>query len=332
MLKTRFTEMFGSRHPLCCGGMTHVGRAPFVAAVCEAGVLGFVTALTQPGPEALQDEIVRVRDATDQPFGVNVTFLPTLKPVPYEDYIDAALEAGVTIIETAGNNPERYLPRIRAAGARVIHKCTSVRHAVKAEAIGCDAIAIDGFECAGHPGEDDIPGLVLIPITVARVAIPVIASGGFADGRGLVAALSLGAEGINMGTRFMITREAAVHDRVKDAAVQATERDTQLILRSFRNTARFFRNGITEKVAALEARPGGVTIDELAPLVAGAEGRKLLDEGDLDAGIWSAGQVLGLIDDIPCIAELVDRIMGEAEDIVERRLPGMRVNASAALR
>ncbi len=327
MLKTRFTDMFGSRHPLCCGGMTHVGRAPFVAAVCEAGVLGFLTALTQPGPEALQKEIARVRDATDQPFGVNITILPTLKPVPYEEYIDASLDAGVTIIETAGNNPQRFLPRIRAAGARIIHKCTSARHAVKAQTIGCDAIAIDGFECAGHPGEDDVPGLVLIPIVAEKIAIPMIASGGFADGRGLVAALALGADGINMGTRFMITREADVHDRIKEAAVQATEQDTQLILRSFRNTARFFRNSVTEKVAELEARPGGVTIEELAPLVAGTEGRKLLDEGDLEAGIWSAGQVLGLIHDIPGVGALVERIMAEAEDILDRRLSAMCVSA-----
>lgn len=327
MLNTRFTDMFGSRHPLCCGGMTHVGRAPFVAAVCEAGVLGFLTALTQPSPEALQKEIASVRDATDQPFGVNITILPTLKPVSYEEYIDAALDAGVTIIETAGNNPQRFLPRIRAAGAKIIHKCTSARHAVKAQTIGCDAIAIDGFECAGHPGEDDVPGLVLIPIVAEKITIPMIASGGFADGRGLVAALALGADGINMGTRFMITREAGIHDRVKEAAIQATELDTQLILRSFRNTARFFRNSVTQQIAELEARPGGVTIKELAPLVAGAEGRKLLDDGDLEAGIWSAGQVLGLIHDIPEVGALVEKIMAEAEDILDRRLSAMCVNA-----
>ena len=327
LLKTRFTEMFGSRYPLCCGGMTHVGRAPFVAAVCEAGVLGFLTALTQPDPEELQREIGRLRDATDQPFGVNLTILPTLKPVPYEEYLDAALESGVTIIETAGNNPERFVPRIRAAGARLIHKCTSLRHSIKAQRIGCDAIAIDGFECAGHPGEDDVPGLVLIPVVVDKITIPVIASGGFADGRGLVAALALGAEGINMGTRFMVTREAAIHDRVKEAAVQATERDTQLILRSFRNTARFFRNTVTQKVAELEARPGGVTIDELAPLVAGAEGRRLFDEGDLESGIWSAGQVLGLINDVPPVGELVERIMADAAAVMEERLASMHVTA-----
>ncbi len=307
--------------------MTHVGRAPFVAAVCEAGVLGFLTALTQPDPEELRREIGRLRDATDQPFGVNLTILPTLKPVPYDAYLDAALESGVTIIETAGNNPERFVPRIRAAGARLIHKCTSLRHAVKAETIGCDAIAIDGFECAGHPGEDDVPGLVLIPVVVDRMTIPVIASGGFADGRGLVAALALGAEGINMGTRFMVTREAAIHERVKEAAVKATERDTQLILRSFRNTARFFRNSVTQRVAELEARPGGATIEELAPLIAGAEGQRLFDDGDLESGIWSAGQVLGLINDIPAMKDLVERIMADAGTVMEQRLAAMRVTA-----
>ena len=327
LLKTRFTELFGSRYPLCCGGMTHIGRAPFVAALCDAGVLGFLTALTQPDPEELRREIGRLRDATDEPFGVNLTILPTLKAVAYDEYLDAALGSGVTIIETAGHNPERFVPRIRAAGARLIHKCTSLRHAIKAQAIGCDAVAIDGFECAGHPGEDDVPGLVLIPVVVDRVTIPVVASGGFADGRGLVAALALGAEGINMGTRFMITREAAIHERVKDAAVKATERDTQLILRSFRNTARFFRNSVTQRVSQLEARPGGVTIEELTPLIAGEQGRRLLDEGDLDSGIWSAGQVLGLINDIPAIEELVERIMADATAVLEQRLASMQVSA-----
>lgn len=324
MLTTRFTEMFGVEHPICCGGMTHVGRAALIAPVAEAGALGFLTALTQPTPEELQAEIGRVRDLTDKPFGVNLTILPTLKPVPYEEYLDAALEAGIKIIETAGNNPQPFMPKIKAAGAKLIHKCTSVRHAVKAQTIGCDAISIDGFECAGHPGEDDVPGLILIPAAAEKITIPMIASGGFGDGRGLVAALALGADGINMGTRFMVTREAPIHDNVKQAAVAATERDTQLIFRKLRNTARIFRNGIATTVAELEARPEGATIEELRPYVAGYEGRRLMDEGDMEAGIWSAGQVVGLIHDVPTVGELVARIVAEAEAIIARRFGAMR--------
>ncbi|MEM7122832.1 MAG: nitronate monooxygenase family protein [Pseudomonadota bacterium] len=324
MLSTRFTKLVGVEHPLVCGGMQHVGRAELVSAVANAGALGFMTALTQPTPEDLTKEIARCRDMTDKPFGVNLTILPTLKPVPYEDYLDAALEAGITLIETAGNNPEPFLPKLRAAGAKVIHKCTSVRHALKAERIGCDAVSIDGFECAGHPGEDDIPGLILIPAAADKVTIPMIASGGFGDARGLVAALALGADGINMGTRFMVTKEARVHDNVKQAAVAASERDTQLIFRPLRNTARIFKNAIATTVAEMEARPGGATIEDLAPFVAGYEGRKLMDEGDMEAGIWSAGQVVGLINDVPSVAELVSRIVGEAEAIMDERLGAMR--------
>jgi len=325
MLKTRYTEMFGVAHPIACGGMTHVGRAELIAPVAEAGALGFLTALTQPSPEALQAEIGRVRAMTDRPFGINLTILPTLKPVPYEAYLDAALDAGIRIVETAGNNPQPFMPKIKAAGARLIHKCTSVRHAVKAQSIGCDAVSIDGFECAGHPGEDDVPGLILIPAVAEKITIPMIASGGFGDGRGLVAALALGADGINMGTRFMVTREAPIHDNVKRAAVEATERDTQLIFRKLRNTARIFRNGVATRVAELEARPEGATIDELRPYVAGTEGRKLMDEGAMEAGVWSAGQVVGLIHDIPTVRELVDRIVAEAEAILDHRLGAMRV-------
>jgi nitronate monooxygenase len=272
----------------------------------------------------LHAEIGRVRQRTNQPFGVNLTILPTLKPVPYDAYLDAALDAGITIIETAGNNPQPFLPRIKARGARIIHKCTSVRHAQKAQAIGCDAVSIDGFECAGHPGEDDVPGLILIPAAAEKITVPMIASGGFGDGRGLVAALALGADGINMGTRFMVTKEAPVHENVKQAAVRASERDTQLIFRRLRNTARIFRNGVATKVAELEARPQGATIEELAPLVAGSEGRRLMNEGDLEAGIWSAGQVIGLIHDVPTVRELVDRIVADAEAIIARRLGAMR--------
>ena len=324
MLKTRFTEMFGVEHPICCGGMTHVGRAELIAPVAEAGALGFLTALTQPSPEELQAEIGRIRERTDKPFGVNLTILPTVKPVPYDEYIDAALEAGIKIIETAGNNPQPFLPRIKAAGAKIIHKCTSVRHAVKAQSIGCDAISIDGFECAGHPGEDDVPGLILIPAAAKKITIPMVASGGFGDGRGLVAALALGADGINMGTRFMVTKEAPIHDNVKQAAVAASERDTQLIFRKLRNTARIFRNGVAMKVAELEARPQGAEFEELRPYVQGSEGRVLMDEGDMEAGIWSAGQVIGLIDDVPSVRELVERIVGDAEAIIAQRLGGMR--------
>ena len=324
MLKTRFTEMFGVEHPICCGGMTHVGRAELIAPVAEAGALGFLTALTQPSPEELQAEIGRIRERTDKPFGVNLTILPTVKPVPYDEYIDAALEAGIKIIETAGNNPQPFLPRIKAAGAKIIHKCTSVRHAVKAQSIGCDAISIDGFECAGHPGEDDVPGLILIPAAAQKITIPMVASGGFGDGRGLVAALALGADGINMGTRFMVTKEAPIHNNVKQAAVAASERDTQLIFRRLRNTARIFKNGVAMKVAELEARPQGAEFEELRPYVQGSEGRVLMDEGDMEAGIWSAGQVIGLIDDVPSVRELVERIVGDAEAIIAQRLGGMR--------
>jgi len=324
MLRTRFTELVGVDHPLVCGGMHHVGRAELVSAVANAGALGFLTALTQPTPDDLAKEIARCRGMTDKPFGVNLTILPTLKPVPYDEYLDAALDGGIKLIETAGYNPEPYLPRIKAAEAKLIHKCTSVRHAVKAEKIGCDAVSIDGFECAGHPGEDDVPGLILIPAAAEQLTIPMVASGGFGDARGLVAALALGADGINMGTRFMVTQEAPIHDNVKQAAVAANERDTQLIFRPLRNTARIFKNGVAIKVAEMEARPGGATIDDLKPLVAGYEGRRLMDEGDMEAGIWSAGQVIGLIHDIPTVAELVSRIVADAEAIMEKRFGAMR--------
>jgi len=325
MLKTRFTELVGVDHPLVCGGMQHVGRAELVSAVANAGALGFLTALTHATPDDLAREIARCRDMTDKVFGVNLTILPTLKPVPYDEYLDAALASGIKVLETAGYNPEPFLPKIKAAGAKLIHKCTSVRHALKAERIGCDAVSIDGFECAGHPGEDDVPGLILIPAAADRLSIPMIASGGFGDARGLVAALALGADGINMGTRFMVTKEAPVHDNVKQAAVAATERDTQLIFRPLRNTARIFKNGVAVKVAEMEARPGGATIEDLKPLVAGYEGRRLMDGGDMEAGIWSAGQVIGLINDIPTVRELVTRIVAGAEDIMVKRLDAMRV-------
>ena len=323
MITTRFTKSFGIQHPIVQGGMQNVGIAELVSAVANTGALGFLTALTQPTPEALTKEISRTREMTDMPFGVNLTFLPTLKPVPYEEYAQAIVETGIKIVETAGNNPQRFIPAFKAAGIKIIHKCTSVRHASKAEAIGCDAVSIDGFECAGHPGEDDIPGLILIPCAADKLTIPMVASGGFGDARGLVAALALGADGMNMGTRFMATLEAPVHDNIKQQLIEATERDTALIFRSMRNTARVFKNQVSDEVRALEAR-GGATIDDIKHLVAGERGKQALLTGDADAGIWSAGMVAGLIHDVPSCRELVDRIMREAETIIDDRLSNMR--------
>ncbi|VFR35984.1 Enoyl-[acyl-carrier-protein] reductase [FMN] [plant metagenome] len=323
MLKTRFTEMVGVRHPIVQGGMQWVGRAELVAAVANAGALGFLTALTQPTPEALAREIARCRALTDQPFGVNLTLLPSLKPPPYQAYCDVIAESGVTVVETAGYKPQPYVERFQQAGIRIIHKCTSLRHALSAERMGVDAISIDGFECAGHPGEDDIPGLILIPAAAAALRIPVIASGGFGDGGGLVAALALGADGINMGTRFCATQEAPIHDAFKQAMVANDERATDLILRSYRNTARVARNAISQQV--LEAERAGQPFEAVAPLVKGLRGREGLESGDLDHGIWTAGQVQGLIHDIPTVQELVSRIVAEAEAIIGGRLAAMRV-------
>ncbi|MFD4636494.1 NAD(P)H-dependent flavin oxidoreductase [Lentzea sp. NPDC058436] len=318
MLRTRFCETFGVEHPIVQGGMQWVGRAELVAAVANAGALGFLTALTQPTPEALVREIARCRDMTDRPFGVNLTILPSITPPPYDEYRRAIVESGVKIVETAGSNPREHLPEFHAHGIKVLHKCTSVRHAVKAQEIGVDGVSIDGFECAGHPGEDDIPGLVLIPAAVRRLTIPVIASGGFADGRGLVAALALGAEGINMGTRFLCTREAPVHQRVKDQIVANSELDTELIFRPLRNTARVAGNAVSRKV--VEILGDGGEFPDVRDLVAGARGRKVFEDGDLQAGIWSAGLAQGLIDDVPTVRELVDRIVREAEELITGRL------------
>ncbi|MEN8669258.1 MAG: nitronate monooxygenase, partial [Ketobacter sp.] len=288
MLKTAVTEMLGIEHPIVQGGMMHVGRAELASAVSNAGGLGILTALTQPTPEDLSKEIARCREMTDKPFGVNITLLPTINPVPYDEYAQAAIEGGIKIIETAGRSPEPFMPAFKAAGIKVIHKCTSVRHALKAEKIGCDMVSIDGFECAGHPGEDDIPGLVLIPCAANVLKIPMIASGGFGDGRGLAAALALGADGINMGTRFVATQEAPVHENVKQRMVEASELDTSLIFRTLRNTARVFKNSIAEKVVEIEALPGDTDFKDLQPLVAGVKGREVLDKGDLEYGIWTA--------------------------------------------
>ncbi|MBS1895089.1 MAG: nitronate monooxygenase [Actinobacteria bacterium] len=321
VLDTRFTELFGVEHPIVQGGMQWVGRAELVAAVAESGCLGFLTALTQPSPEALTEEIRRCRDLTDRPFGVNLTILPAIDPPPYAEYREAIIAAGIGIVETAGFNPRDHIADFHAAGIKVLHKATSVRHALSAQRVGVDAVSIDGFECAGHPGEDDIPGLVLIPAAVAALEIPVIASGGFADGRGLVAALALGADGINMGTRFLCTVESPVDDAVKRRIVEAGERDTELIFRRLGNTARVARNQISAEVVEIEA--GGGEFADVAHLVAGARGRGVFETGSLDAGVWSVGMVQGLIDDVPTVAELVDRIMAEAESNIADRLVGL---------
>lgn len=328
MIATRFTEEFGVDHPVVQGGMQWVGRAPLVAAVANAGALGFITALTQPTPEDLVAEIERCRERTDRPFGVNLTILPAIDPPPYAEYRQAIIDAGVPIVETAGSNPAEHLEHFHAHGIKVIHKCTSVRHALKAESIGVDAVSIDGFECAGHPGEDDIPGLVLIPAAADRLTIPMIASGGFADARGLVAALALGADGINMGTRFMATVESGIHQTVKDRLVEAGERDTQLIFRQLRNTARVADNAVSREVVA-RLNDGG-QFDDIRDLVAGARGVGVYETGDLDAGIWSAGMVQGLIRDVPTCDELVTRIVEEAAGIIRDRLGGALVPAAAA--
>ncbi len=322
MFKTRFTEMFGVQYPIAQGGMQWVGRAGLVSAVANAGALGFLTALTQPTPEELTREIGRCRELTDKPFGVNLTILPSLKPPPYAEYRQAIIEAGIKIVETAGNNPQEHIAVFKKNGVKVIHKCTSVRHGVKAESIGADAISIDGFECAGHPGEDDTPGLILIPAAANKIKIPMIASGGFGDGRGLVAALALGAEGINMGTRFMATLESPIHQRVKEQIVENDERATDLIFRTMRNTARVARNAVSQEVLAIEKR-GNATIDDIRHLVAGTRGKVVYEQGDPQFGIWSAGMVQGLIDDIPSCKQLIDRIIAEATQIINTRLQSM---------
>ncbi|MEU3984035.1 nitronate monooxygenase family protein [Streptomyces sp. NPDC026672] len=322
-LTTRFTETFGVDHPVVCGGMTAVGTADLVAAVANAGALGFLSALTQPTPEALEKEILRCREMTDRPFGVNLTMMPSTQPVPYDEYRDAAIAGGVKVVETAGRSPEPHMAAFARAGIKVIHKCVAVRHALSAEKLGVDAVSIDGFECAGHPGEDDIGGLVLIPAATARLTVPVIASGGIADARGLVAALALGAEAVSMGTRFVATREAPVHDNVKRQIVTNDERSTTLLFRKLRNTARVARNVVSERAATIESLPDS-TFDDLAELVAGRRGRtEVLAKGDMDGGMWWAGQTQGLINDIPTCAELMARLIREAEDIVAHRLASL---------
>ena len=320
-LKTRFTEMFGIEHPIVQGGMQWVGRAELVAAVANAGGLGFITALTQPTPEKLTEEIARCRTLTDKPFGVNLTILPAIKPPPYAEYRQAIIEAGIKIDETAGNKPIEHVEEFKKHGIKVIHKCTSVRHGLSAERMGVDAISIDGFECAGHPGEDDVPGLILIPAAADKIKIPMIASGGFGDARGLVAALALGAEGINMGTRFMATVESPIHPNIKQQIVDNDERATELIFRTMHNTSRVAKNLISTQVVAMERE--GAKFEDVRELVAGTRGRNVYEVGDNDAGIWSAGQIQGLIHDIPTCAELIHRIVREAEEIIHARLDRM---------
>jgi NAD(P)H-dependent flavin oxidoreductase YrpB (nitropropane dioxygenase family) len=316
--RTRFTDLAGIAYPIVQGGMQWVGTAELASAVSNAGGLGILTALTQPTPDDLRREIARCREMTDKPFGVNLTILPSISPPPYAEYRRAIIEEGVKIVETAGYRPQEHVDEFKAHGVKIVHKCTAVRHALSAERMGVDAISIDGFECAGHPGEDDIPGLILIPAAADKVTIPLIASGGFGDGRGLVAALALGAEGINMGTRFCATREAPIHDAIKQAMIDNDERATALIFRSYRNTARVAKNAITAQVLAAEAK--GLPFDEVAHLVKGTRGREGLASGALDHGIWTAGLVQGLIHDIPSCAELIDRIMRDAAAIIRDRL------------
>lgn len=322
-MKTRITELFGIQHPIIQGGMHFVGFAELASAVSNAGGLGVITGLTQRTPEALAAEIARCRDMTDRPFGVNLTFLPTFSEPPYPEYIHAIAEGGVRIVETAGRSPQQHMPALKAAGIRVIHKCTSVRHALKAERIGCDAVSVDGFECGGHPGEDDIPNMILLPLAAQALSIPFVASGGMADARSLVAALALGAEGVNMGTRFIATREAPVHDNVKQALLGATENDTRLIMRPLKNTERVLNNANVTRLLQIEKEKGdALTIADIHDQVAGIY-PKIMLEGQMDAGAWSCGMVAGLIDDIPSVRDLIDRIVAGAEALILDRLTGL---------
>lgn len=321
MLKTRFTEAFGVEHPIAQGGMQWVGTAELVSAVANAGALGFLTGLTQPTPEALATEIARTREMTDKPFGVNLTILPSINPPPYAEYRAAIIESGIKVVETAGYKPQEHIDHFKAHGVKIIHKCTAVRHALSAERMGVDAISIDGFECAGHPGEDDIPGLILIPAAADKLSVPILASGGFGDARGLVAALALGADGVNMGTRFCATKEAPIHDAFKQAMVENDERATDIIFRTYRNSARVAKNAISQQVIAAEKE--GRPFEDVAHLVKGVRGREGLATGDTDHGIWTAGMVQGLIHDVPSVQELVDRIIEEAEDLIRQRLAAL---------
>lgn len=316
-MQTRITRITGTKFPIVQGGMQWVGRAELASAVSNAGALGILTALTQPSPEALEAEILRCRSMTDQPFGVNLTILPTAQPVPYDDYVAVIADSGVPVVETAGRSPAEFIARFKQAGVKIIHKCTAVRHALSAQRAGVDAVSIDGFEAAGHPGEDDIPGLVLIPAAARALEIPILAAGGMATGRSMAAALALGAEGVTMGTRFMLTREAPVHEAIKQALVAGSERDTTLIFRALRNTARVFRNAVSEEVNLIEREPGA-KFEDIKALVAGVRGRAALETGEIDGGLIWAGLGVGLIDDIPSCAELVERIVEECREATRR--------------
>lgn len=323
-MKTRITELFGIEHPIIQGGMHYVGFAELAAAVSNAGGLGIITALTQPSASALADEIAKCRDMTDKPFGVNLTFLPVVNSPDYEGMVKAIIDGGVKAVETAGNNPVQVLPALHDAGIKVIHKCTAVRHALKAQSIGCDAVSVDGFECGGHPGEDDIPNMILLPRAADELDIPFVSSGGQADGRSLVASLAMGAEGMNMGTRFIATKEAPVHQNVKDAIVAASERDTRLVMRPLRNTERVLNNPAVERLLEIEKEKGAdLQFSDVIEQVAGVY-PKIMLEGDMDVGAWSCGMVAGLINDIPTCQELIDRIMAEADQIINQRLKGFQ--------
>jgi nitronate monooxygenase len=321
-MKTRITELFGIEHPIIQGGMHYVGFAELAAAVSNAGGLGIITGLTQGTPEKLAAEIARCNAMTEKPFGVNLTFLPTLTPPDYPGLIQAVIDGGVKVVETAGNNPAQWMPMLNEAGIKVIHKCTSVRHALKAEAIGCHAVSVDGFECGGHPGEDDVPNFILLPRAAEELTIPFVSSGGMADGRSLVASLAMGADGMNMGTRFIATQEAPVHENVKQAIVAASELDTRLVMRPLRNTERVMNNPAVERLLEKEATLGAeLKFEDIIEEVAGVY-PKIMMNGDMDAGAWSCGMVAGLINDIPTVKELVDRIMAEADGIIHQRLQG----------
>lgn len=322
-MKTAITELFNIEHPIIQGGMHYVGFAELAAAVSNAGGLGTITGLTQKTPADLANEIAKCNDLTDKPFAVNLTFLPTVASPDYPGYVKAIIEGGVKVVETAGRNPVQVLPYLKDAGIKVIHKCTSVRHSLKAQEIGCDAVSVDGFECGGHPGEDDIPNMILLPRAADELEIPFVSSGGQADARSLVASLAMGAEGMNMGTRFMCTKEAPIHQNVKDAIVEASELDTRLVMRPLRNTERVLNNKATERVLAMEKEKGAdLQFDDILPDVAGVYPKVMMD-GDMDIGVWSCGMVAGLINDIPTCKELIDRIMSEADALIAQRLKGM---------
>ena len=327
LLRTRVTEMLGISHPIVQGGMQWVGRAGLASAVSNAGGLGILTALTQPTPADLAAEIARCRELTDRPFGVNLTILPSISPPPYAEYRDVIVRSGVRVVETAGANPREHLPHFREAGITVIHKCTSVRHAVRAQDEGVDIVSVDGFECAGHPGEDDVPGLVLLPAAADALSIPFLASGGIADARGLVAALALGADGVNMGTRFLCTEESPIDGAIKQQIVDNTERDTELIFRPLRNTARVASNKVSREVVAILARGGAFA--DVRELVAGARGRTVYEKGDVEAGIWTVGLCQGLIHDIPTAGDLIRRIVEEAAGLIRQRLADLVTEAAA---